>query len=814
MADPDWDAILAGALGGDSGGGAGRTATYSPRQDPNTGQWYRWNNLSGSWEPIPGGPSGSPQQQVAQDWTWIGIDGPRGRVYRNSTGQYLYMDMLYGSLSEVNSIINAQGGLVDDNTGEFLDKPGAGTGNRRTQVLTVGGSQWLYDLDTGEPIREIGSSKPRDENPDLGVTPATYMGGHSSGSVGGGGGSAYLGGSSGGGGPIDTGPSGAQVAQWDFQSREGQKQRDWQSAENELDRALRAQQDAARLGLDMARFNMDVFNARQNAAEAYARLVSTPDLNALPAFLEAGGGNLHNAMATGNTMLTDDAVRAGANALENLRFLGSLGAGGVNPYTTQGGFGGAPPPGGATPPEGTPPPGETPPGTPPGAPPGGTGFSFNPAGKPGGTPYAQWDTASMDWNKLLAGTDPNVRREGWQLGMTDPALSWVSKNPDLDEFINNLGVLGGYHANPQFTWIDPERGVQMNPAWMYIQPRITPSGEPTTALQPYGNIQGAQNPRGTWNTSTTAPVNPADYQQLTGQPFPHVQVNDWTVPAYADGGKLRGLGVVGEEGPELVIGDATVIPFDRIAGFADGGSTQNPYAPVTPRAFSYMDNSAPRLLTPAGKPPEGAMQPLPITPISGGTSIPAPAPVPWQAYPDGTAGHGPTPPPPGGESGASVSPPIPPDPLAGPVQPETPRGDTRPVTAPAGTNPYTYNPGSEPAGTYPSSPVVSPPSGAPPPSGQGAPMQPLPITPISGGNVPIDTGGDPMDIVRRFREGAKTIPNFNPYDVGFFNQDPLWQMQGFNALQTKYGIPVESQIAEAERMRLRGQPRSRFAYAY
>jgi len=93
----------------------------------------------------------------------------------------------------------------------------------------------------------------------------------------------------------------------------------FQGGENQLGR----EQDNAQFGanFNISRGNLDL-NRRQlglQGAQTYASLVSTPDLAALPAFLQAGGGNVLAGIAGGNDMLTQNANMPAALALQQLR---------------------------------------------------------------------------------------------------------------------------------------------------------------------------------------------------------------------------------------------------------------------------------------------------------------------------------------------------------------------------------------------------------------------------------------------------------------------------------------------------------------
>jgi hypothetical protein len=64
-----------------------------------------------------------------------------------------------------------------------------------------------------------------------------------------------------------------------------------------------------------------------------------------------------------------------------------------------------------------------------------------------------------------------------------------------------------------------------------------------------------------------------------------------------------------------------------------------------------------------------------------------------------------------------------------------------------------------------------------------------------------------IDNVLNFRRNA-TVPDFNPFDVGFRNVNPFSRASFFAGRQTRYGIPMAAQEFEAQRYAVPGQSRS------
>lgn len=119
---------------------------------------------------------------------------------------------------------------------------------------------------------------------------------------------------------------------WRTAERLGGEQ--FEGNQNAILRALEASTEASRFGLDRSRLDFDVqrtnregerqYNQdRLGAAEQFANLVSLTDPAALPAFYEAGGGVIHNALARGADALSDNALLPAARSLstaESLRW--------------------------------------------------------------------------------------------------------------------------------------------------------------------------------------------------------------------------------------------------------------------------------------------------------------------------------------------------------------------------------------------------------------------------------------------------------------------------------------------------------------
>ena len=75
----------------------------------------------------------------------------------------------------------------------------------------------------------------------------------------------------------------------------------------------------------------------------------------------------------------------------------------------------------------------------------------------------------------------------------------------------------------------------------------------------------------------------------------------------------------------------------------------------------------------------------------------------------------------------------------------------------------------------------------------------------------VSAGDEPyLGEVRQIRNSVQ-YPDFNPYDTSFVNQLPTLQQRFFAGRQTKYGVPVQDQMAEEQRYRLQGANRGAFS---
>jgi hypothetical protein len=92
--------------------------------------------------------------------------------------------------------------------------------------------------------------------------------------------------------------------------------------------------------------------------------------------------------------------------------------------------------------------------------------------------------------------------------------------------------------------------------------------------------------------------------------------------------------------------------------------------------------------------------------------------------------------------------------------------------------------------------------------------------PIGGGTNPatglpyVQSSTGSYNTVQQTRENTPVPGSFNPFDVGFDYLDPTVKETGYAARQSKYAIPIESQRAEAARLRLPGALQQQIMMAY
>lgn len=70
-----------------------------------------------------------------------------------------------------------------------------------------------------------------------------------------------------------------------------------------------------------------------------------------------------------------------------------------------------------------------------------------------------------------------------------------------------------------------------------------------------------------------------------------------------------------------------------------------------------------------------------------------------------------------------------------------------------------------------------------------------------------------LDEIAQFRQDVQ-VPDLNPYDVNFWNINPLIRQRYFAAQQSRLGIPAEAFEWEVGRMRIPGLSRDQVAVGY
>lgn len=828
MSEEEKDALLLKALGG-SGGSSG-PADHMPQIKEINGVLYYWDPDSpDSLIPLADQPGQAAPFNDYGSAQWL-FDGPRGGVYRAANGQYVYQDQVFNSLGEVNSIINAQGGgasgggadtIRQGPDGQYYQKgangweliPGMpqGAAALHTTIQNIGGSYALIDTQTGDIIKVIGPA-----------------GSGSSGS----GGSSSSGLITGRSPGVNTGTGSLVSSSSGYDQLAAQAaQREWQAGQNAQDRAERAKEFAATYGLSVAQYQLGVRDRADQAAKTYGELVSSADTAALPAYLAAGGGNLFNALSTGNSMLTDNAVRPGAMALDNARYYqgllggssgGSTGGGGMptNPFD----------PTSAT---------ITP-----------TPSTLNPDGtvSAGGPAPAEGAPTGVVGGVTLG----RERRGGSGLG--GGAGTTYTQSPG-GRRIPHFATMPSYSSDPMHGW-GPDAAAtafagyeqaqqmqydQLHPeTWNQAFPTLTPGSTywqggqlyyntpngpiPASMVDPYSMANGMQAGGSPFNSNAWLPsaqqqmVNADPRSQnpnlnlsplaqssyvapVPGQAVMPGKVNNNgiqvpmsaatamkpfpVVKGYANGGHLRGVGMVGERGPELVFAPAgaTVVPMDKIAGHARGGAI-DPFAPAgssnTPPATDplYVNDTSSE-----SEPTQMTTMPIePATPTRTGA-------------PSATANAGAMMA--GMQGGYGMAP----QSWAQPAQQSPIQQAANPQPAPVASNENDQGAGTTapPATTGGSGyTIINGPNTVPP----GTPL-PNPMS---------------AEEVRRWRENFP-IPTIsgpygalNPFDVAWANVDPTAREAFYNANQTRYGIPAASQAWEAQRFALPGTMRGGWGY--
>lgn len=384
--NPALDAFIASVSSGLGGGGSKGpqpSANLGSIQQDAQGQWWGFDQGSQTWVKIPGGPALDPKavkdptanQFVGTRAKWYEDAPGGGGIYQDPvSGLWMYHDAVFPSLAAIDASIKN-------------DQPAA-TGP--THIISIGGKSYYSNPDgtIGQEVTDPSTGRPFDNAPTKymgGTTVVDNYGGGGGSSSGGGsylGGGGFLGGggSSGGGASLagashplqlikqadgtyayfnpDTGavtstgvqgPADATSSQDAFNAaqaalnRAQQVELARQSQQSQADLQQKsldasAQQNAAQLAYqqqrDAAAQAQQQKQDQFNAATEYAKLISSVDVNALPAFEQAGGGNIMNALHSGANMLTTAANTPAAMALQQARESGATGPV-SNPYIPQ-----------------------------------------------------------------------------------------------------------------------------------------------------------------------------------------------------------------------------------------------------------------------------------------------------------------------------------------------------------------------------------------------------------------------------------------------------------------------------------------------
>lgn len=435
MSQDGWSPPALDDGGGGGGGGGNPPETWGdPYFDPAIGKYVQRSSRGGIRI------LGDPAQQSPTE-VWDRVQLPNGNLYQVPRGPDGRQDWSRAVL------IGAK--PVDDKE------------NPAKIYTAPDGSVWALDPITGEPVRKIFDS----DVPGSNTVTVAPPGGGGGGAYGGGG---YSGGGGGGGGESSTHTSISELGPIAAALREKEISQGYSDIATRLagidangrmsaaDRAARAAEFAAQFRLNRTQVGNDL-------ARTLADTISTTDPAAFYGLWKYGDGNLHNALASGGTALSNAALAPGAYLLEQMNDLrnANYAPAGLEPWepvkfsdylgqvqpkapTPPAGGGGSPGmqwPWGHTP--GTPwgiTPAEIPqwfkdkaaefgvsmPGTAPGGQMPGTGEAPAPEGESGpSTPWGNWGS----------GENPYVPQQPWEAvpqfaqGTTTPPNFWTNPNP-------------------------------------------------------------------------------------------------------------------------------------------------------------------------------------------------------------------------------------------------------------------------------------------------------------------------------------------------------------------------------------------------
>lgn len=640
-----------------------------------------------------------------------------------------------------------------------------------------------------------------------------------------------------------------QAADIAFQGSENQKNRDAQARAQ----ALQRQYDAAALNAQLQ---------RQWAADQVAKtdeylkaLNSTSPLD-FAAFLDAGGGNISNALASGATALGNDVLLGGARAKQSvdqpfqpftwnepgatggLATGGSSGAGGLAGDTGSAG--------GTT---------------------GGTGDTTATGGSSGGSPQVTLTSEPTPvYGQRTIGSSPSG---GWEIDPTtglpaiDPTTGQMIWNPALGASMPTVtggaSGFGNFDLGQQIgqPMTAGQRSAIGNTAYGNYAGGVLGDQRPISVTNAQvQNALGTSQPTpgptvtpGTYNTVNTAPAgtqvtggvaNGTHIDAATGRLVPNQPVPQATVPQVArmaSGGAVGGLA----RGPLMptLMGDTHsgrmsgheelgfLAPGSRVfsheqtqAMFGGAGGLQRALRGGMTRAATggqWMNTVDGPVWVPdggnVGTAVSGGYAPAqPAYGYTGGSiggyTQPQPQPAPVQQPSGGTvSSQGPTPP---------VSPTTATGGLATSVNPA-------PTTATGGAGGLTSatagNASNSTSAASPSTVTPTPVAPAPTTASSGAMGGLASAVPTSGyGVTPISDlsqlGATAMD-QQYMQQIAQTrnstqIPNLNPYAIDYSQQSPTLRDLYEKGMQAKYGIPQQDIQAEAQRYQLaalRREPR-------
>lgn len=614
-----------------------------------------------------------------------------------------------------------------------------------------------------------------------------------------------------------------------FESEQAREARAAAAAEAALDRKLRV--SLAKVDFEQWRTGMSLqaMERQLAAAKTLAEVIGQVDPNAYRAFLEAGGMNIANAIAGGGNAVSEAAMLPAARALQTAETpikIPTFDEAFPDSASWMAGQASAVPvPGGNASPTGGTDGATTPPAVPP-PPPATQATAPNriEEGEAGGRLNIPWSPLVQPGGDGSIGYDPR-QAAGAQLTQLWGAPNYASNEAAIaaDPIIQQ-----SLAAQPPKTLlpgqsIPIDNGVGGGPIDLMRQgtvPMLASGGMTRAPMM----LVGERGPELVANP-TRQPLGVIPHQQTD-----RMMDQGLRVPGYEDGtaenemiwdnGWVKAPTTRPPPSPVATQPATTVTAVPPVQQQTQAVPPPAPSPVAAPVAASPTQPAATAPSAPVVPQPTFAnTSPVPLPPATGGLTAPdprlAPPPV-WS--PDTT----PKPGDPGYDEWAARRPT--PRPVEG-LDPSTgyPYGYT-PTPKPPGTVGYTGTPYGTPASTVTPGTFVSPfdgktyidgtktfASSAVPPPGitTAAVPAPSPLTASQPAGIPAGTvlpgnaitGEDRsyLDRIREIRETSPISRDWNPYDVGYQWMDPTWRSVNEQAFQTKFGVPVQSLLAEASR---------------